>query len=73
MDLKQAFAHFVNSEVYKEKVKGRDSEAGKLRGYLSRHNSGKLKESAMRNLLLQYGYKATPEDWKAPKPPKKKK
>ena len=66
MDLKQAFAHFIGSEAFREKIKGRDSEAGKLRGYHSRYNSGKLKERAIKNLLLKYGY-TVKEDWQVPK------
>ena len=68
MDLRQAFEHFTKSEVFKEKVKGRDSAAGKLRGYYSRFNSGLLKEQAIRKLLIEYGY-TVKETWQ---PPKKK-
>jgi hypothetical protein len=64
MTLKTAFKHFLKSDTYKAGSKAKDSTGGKLRGYSTRFEQGKLGEKAMANLLKQYGYS---EDWQPPK------
>jgi hypothetical protein len=56
MTLNEAFADFIQSEVFKERAKNRDALGSKYRVYLTRYKKGELKAGAITELLLANGY-----------------
>lgn len=59
MGLKEAIQHMIQSEAFRSKAKQKNSEGGKYRMFLTKHNRGELKNGAIFDFLLSHGYTVT--------------
>lgn len=59
MTIKEAFEQVIASSTFKEKAKSKDGIGGHYRLLRSRYKRGILKNGAMVEILLEYGYIVT--------------
>lgn len=57
MDIKEAIAHLITSDAFKDKAKQKNAEGGRYRMFLTRYNKGEIKNGVAVDFLMENGYR----------------